>query len=83
MGVNNFYPYFFILIYGTKENPLFLAKDVAEWIDYDVKNTYRLLNQVEEEEKSLQRLHTLGGTQEMWFLTEEGLYEVLMLNSIN
>lgn len=70
-------------IYGTKENPLFLAKDVAEWIDYDVKNTYRLLNQVEEEEKSLQRLHTLGGTQEMWFLTEEGLYEVLMLNSIN
>lgn len=65
-------------VYGTPENPLFLAKDVAEWIDYDVKNTYRLLNQVEEEEKSLQRLHTLGGTQEMWFLTEDGLYEVLM-----
>ena len=21
-------------IYGTVENPLFLAKDVAEWIDY-------------------------------------------------
>lgn len=23
-------------IYGTIENPLFLAKDVAEWIEYDL-----------------------------------------------
>lgn len=23
-----------ITVYGTVENPLFLAKDVAEWIDY-------------------------------------------------
>ena len=65
-------------IYGTKENPLFLAKDVAEWIDYNVKNTYRLLNQVDEEEKAVKSIHTLGGSQEAWFLTEDGLYEVLM-----
>lgn len=24
-----------ITVYGTVENPLFLAKDVAEWIDYN------------------------------------------------
>lgn len=65
-------------VYGDVENPLFLAKDVAEWIDYNVKNTYRLLNQVDEEEKTVKSIHTLGGTQEAWFLTEDGLYEVLM-----
>ena len=65
-------------VYGDVENPLFLAKDIAEWIDYNVKNTYRLLNQVDEEEKTVKSIHTLGGTQEAWFLTEDGLYEVLM-----
>ena len=25
-------------IYGDFENPLFLAKDVAEWIDYETSN---------------------------------------------
>lgn len=65
-------------VYGDINNPLFLAKDVAEWIDYNVKNTYRLLNQVDEEEKAVKSIHTLGGSQEAWFLTEDGLYEVLM-----
>ena len=65
-------------MYGTFDEPLFLAKHVAEWIEYDVKNTYRLLNSVDEEEKVKGSIHTLGGTQEMWFLTEDGLYEVLM-----
>lgn len=60
-------------IYNTIEEPLFLAKGVAEWIDYNVKNTYRLLNQVDEEEKTVKSIHTLGGTQEAWFLTEDGL----------
>lgn len=58
-------------VYGDINNPLFLAKDVAEWIDYNVKNTYRLLNQVDEEEKAVKSIHTLGGSQEAWFLTEE------------
>ena len=25
-------------VYGTAEEPLFLAKDVAEWIEYSVSN---------------------------------------------
>lgn len=63
-------------IYGTKENPLFLAKDVAEWIDN--KNVSQMLNAVDEEEKGIYNIYTLGGNQNSWFLTEDGLYEVLM-----
>lgn len=33
---------------------------------------------IDEEERVLHNVHTLGGNQEMWFLTEDGLYEVLM-----
>lgn len=63
-------------VYGDFENPLFLAKDVAEWIDN--KNVSQMLNNVDEEEKGIYNVYTLGGNQEMWFLTEDGLYEVLM-----
>lgn len=63
-------------VYGTPENPLFLAKDVAEWIDN--KNVSQMLNAVDEEEKGIYNIYTLGGNQNSWFLTEDGLYEVLM-----
>ncbi len=63
-------------IYGDKENPLFLAKDVANWID--ISNHRDLLTRVEDDEKVVGLTDTLGGKQETWFLTEDGLYEVLM-----
>ena len=65
-------------IYGDIENPLFLAKDVAEWIDYDKTSINKMLNNVDENEKARNIVPTAGGNQEMWFLTEDGLYEVLM-----
>lgn len=37
-----------------------------------------MLNVVDAEEKGLYNVYTLGGSQESWFLTEDGLYEVLM-----
>ena len=74
-------------IYGTFEEPLFLAKDVAEWIEHS--NPSKMLNTVDEEEKVKQILPITnsytqvshGGIREnteAWFLTEDGLYEVLM-----
>lgn len=63
-------------IYGDFENPLFLAKDVAEWIEHS--NSRVMLNTVDENEKVVNNVYTLGGVQESWFLTEDGLYEVLM-----
>lgn len=63
-------------IYGTRENPLFLAKDVANWIEHSDRT--KMLKGIDEEEKVKNIVPTLGGNQEMWFLTEDGLYEVLM-----
>ena len=70
-------------VYGTAENPLFLAKEVAECIDYAKRsngsyNTTMMLQSVDEEEKVANIVDTLGGNQQVWFLTEDGLYEVLM-----
>ena len=70
-------------VYGTAENPLFLAKEVAECIDYAKRsngsyNTTMMLQSVDEEEKVANIVDTLGGNQQAWFLTEDGLYEVLM-----
>lgn len=67
-------------IFGDFENPLFLAKDVAEWIEYDTSSINKMLNNVDETEKVRKNVPTPGGNQEMWFLTEDGLYEVLMLS---
>lgn len=63
-------------IYGTKENPLFLAKDVAEWIEHS--NVSVMLDKVDNEEKELIQIGTLNNAYSAWFLTEDGLYEVLM-----
>lgn len=65
-------------IYGSKEEPLFLARDVAYWIEYSQSSVSKLVNMVDEEEKVRKNVTTLGGIQESWFLTEDGLYEVLM-----
>ena len=67
-----------LTVYGDFENPLFLAKEVAEWIEYDVSSVNKMLNNVDEDEKVRNIIPTLGGNQETWFLTEDGLYEVLM-----
>lgn len=64
-------------IYGTFENPLFLAKDIADWIEY-VGRTGQLLMTVDDDEKLMHKIYASGQSREMWFLTEDGLYEVLM-----
>jgi anti-repressor protein len=63
-------------IYGDFDNPLFLAKDVAMWIEHSDVST--MMRNVDEDEKVTNNICTLGGVQNAWFLTENGLYEVLM-----
>lgn len=65
-------------VYGTAEEPLVLAKDVAEWIEYDTSSVNKMLANVDDDEKVRKNVPTLGGMQESWCLTENGLYEVLM-----
>ncbi|WP_251131569.1 ORF6C domain-containing protein [Exiguobacterium sp. s21] len=61
-------------IYGSEEQPLFLAKDVAEWIEHTA--VHMMIKTVDEDEKVRSNVSTPGGSQEVWFLTEDGLYEV-------
>lgn len=67
-------------VYGTEENPLFLAKEVAECIGHS--NITVMLQTIDEDEKvkvsPKQSLGELVNYKEYNFLTEDGLYEVLM-----
>ena len=71
-----------VKVYGDFENPLFLAKDVAEWIEH--QDVTSMLRGIDETEKVLRLLSgepgSQGGNPNKWFLTEYGLYEVLMLS---
>lgn len=63
-------------VYGTADEPLFLAKDVAEWIEHSKSSI--MIDTVDEDEKLRETIFTSGQNREVWFLTENGLYEVLM-----
>lgn len=65
-----------ITTYGDLENPIFLAKDVANWIEHT--DLSRMVNLVDEDEKLKRTLYVSGQRREMWFVTEDGLYEILM-----
>ena len=70
-----------LTIYGDKENPLFLAKDIAKWIGYDTEQVGKMLKTVDDDEKiqlNTRNIITGKGNPVKWFLTEDGLYEVLM-----
>lgn len=63
-------------IYGSVDEPLFFAKDVANRIEHS--NVSVMLSKVDEDEKQLIQVGTLNNAYSAWFLTEDGLYEVLM-----
>lgn len=65
-------------IYGTVEEPLFLARDIAEILEHS--RASEMLKSVDDDEKLMQEMFASGQNRQMWFLTESGLYEVLMLS---
>lgn len=73
-----------IVFYNTWEEPLFLAKDVAEWIEYSKSSgkykVTQMVSTVDEDEKLVSTLKTpdMKQARDMLFLTEDGIYEVLM-----
>lgn len=70
-----------INLYGSIEEPLFMALEIAKLIDYSVGNTAHMLEVVEDNEKVLVRTNTTyqrgGNRKPIWFVTEYGLYEIL------
>lgn len=72
-------------VYNSVDEPLFLAVEVARMIDYSNGHTHQMLSTLDDEDKILvsyniadQRNGRGGNKKPVWFLTEYGLYEVLM-----
>ena len=65
-------------VYGTTEEPLFKAKDVAEWIEHSNPSKMVSDAELDETEYTTVFLSTLTNSYSALMLTEEGLYEVLM-----
>lgn len=66
-----------LTVYGDIQAPLFMANDVAKWIENS--NVSQMLQSVDDDEKALYTIYRVdGSTHKAWFITESGLYEVLM-----
>lgn len=61
-------------VWGSVERPLFRANDLMNWLG--IKNVTTLIERVDKEEVLKLNLSSRSG--DTWFLTEDGLYEVLM-----
>ena len=65
-----------ITIYGTYEEPLFKAKDIGDLLE--MRNIREVIKNFNNKQKGVSLTDTLGGKQEVTFLTEQGLYKVLI-----
>lgn len=65
-------------VYGSLEEPLFLAVDVARMIGYSENRASEMISQVDDREKLTSIVSRADQGRRAWFLTEDGLYEVLM-----
>ena len=64
-----------IVIKGTINEPLFRASDVGTVLE--MGNIRTSINDFNDSEKVVHTMDTLGGSQQVTFLTEKGLYKVL------
>lgn len=65
-----------IQMYGSIENQLFLANDVAKWIED--RDGYTVARKVDSTEKLIHTMCVGGQQRNVTMLTEDGLYEVCM-----
>ena len=65
-----------VTTYGDLENTVVLPKDVDSWIEHRLSRI--MLESVDDDEKLNGVIFHAGQNREMTFLTEDGLYEVLM-----
>lgn len=65
-------------VYGSVEEPWFKAKDIAEWLEHT--DTTMMLRSIDVDEKGTKNVWTNYGNQRVTMVTEDGLYEILMLS---
>ncbi len=64
-----------VTIQGTQEDPLFRASDIGAILD--MTNIRVMTKDFDDSEKVVRNAYTPGGSQEVTFLTEKGLYKTL------
>ena len=64
-----------IIIKGTINDPLFRASDIG--VVLEISNIRTSIMDFDDSEKVVHNMNTLGGNQDVTFLTEKGLYKVL------
>ncbi len=57
-------------IYGDAYDPLFIAKDVAEWIGYDQSSVTKMIANVDDDEKLIGAIFREGQGHPLVLLTE-------------
>lgn len=67
-----------IQVYGTHDEPLFRAKDIGELLGID--QIRKTIQSLDDDDKIIQPGNSTTGFKEQYFLTENGLYEVLFIS---
>jgi prophage antirepressor-like protein len=67
-----------ITVYGTWDNPLFKASEIGEMLG--IERIRKTLENIDDDLKVTKAAPTAGGLQEQYFLTEDGLYELLFIS---
>ena len=70
-----------VRIMTIDNEPWFVGKDVAECLDY--KNPRQaIITNVDEDDKGVHSIDTLGGIQKMTIINESGLYSLILLSHL-
>lgn len=65
-------------IYGSWEEPLFVAGDVAEVLEYDSTSMNKMTRKISESEKLLGKIFRAGQNRMVTMFTEKGFYDLMM-----
>lgn len=69
---------FEIKVYGTKNEPWFVAVDVLRMLEIHAKNVTRTLKKLDNDEKVVVKFQTPGGMQDVWMVSEPGFYRIAL-----
>ena len=65
-------------IYGSWEEPLFVAGDVAEVLEYDSTSMNKMTRKISKSEKLLGKIFRAGQNRMVTMFTEKGFYDLMM-----
>ena len=64
------------VIQDENGDPWWVAKDICKILG--LEDTHKAVQRLEEDEKGRKIIPTLGGDQEMWVISEPGLYSLML-----